>query len=75
MSAQMTVERARVVVTGLGAVSPLGVGVAANWEAVVAGRSGIGPIELFDASALPVRIAGEVRGFDPAAYIEKKDIK
>ena len=61
--------------TGLGAVSPLGVGVASNWDALVAGRSGIGNIELFDASALPVRIAGEVRGFDPAAYFEKKDIK
>ncbi|MBX3026735.1 beta-ketoacyl-ACP synthase II [bacterium] len=71
----MAGERARVVVTGLGAVSPLGIGVAPNWEAVTAGRSGIGPIELFDASALPVRIAGEVRGFDPAAYLEKKDIK
>jgi 3-oxoacyl-[acyl-carrier-protein] synthase II len=75
MSAQMSAERLRVVVTGLGAVSPLGVGVAANWAAVTAGRSGIGPITLFDAAELPVRIAGEVRGFDPAAYLEKKDIK
>lgn len=75
MSAQMPGEPSRVVVTGLGAVSPLGVGVAPNWEAVTAGRSGIGPIELFDASALPVRIAGEVRGFDPAAYLDKKDVK
>jgi 3-oxoacyl-[acyl-carrier-protein] synthase II len=62
-------------VTGLGAVTPLGIGVAPNWEALLAGRSGIGPITLFDASALPVRIAGEVRGFDPGAYLEKKDIK
>ena len=75
MSAQMSVERARVVVTGLGAVSPVGIGVAANWEALLAGRSGIGPIAAFDASALPVRIAGEVRGFDPADWLEKKDIK
>ena len=75
MSAQMAVERARVVVTGLGAVSPVGIGVAANWEALLAGRSGIGPITAFDASALPVRIAGEVRGFDPADWLEKKDIK
>jgi 3-oxoacyl-[acyl-carrier-protein] synthase II len=75
MSAGMSAERARVVVTGLGAVTPLGIGVASNWEALLAGRSGIGPITLFDASALPVRIAGEVRGFDPAAYLEKKDIK
>ena len=75
MSAQMSVERARVVVTGLGAVSPVGIGVSANWEALLAGRSGIGPITAFDASALPVRIAGEVRGFDPADWLEKKDIK
>ena len=75
MSAQMAVERARVVVTGLGAVSPVGIGVAANWEALLAGRSGIGPITAFDASALPVRISGEVRGFDPADWLEKKDIK
>ena len=61
--------------TGLGAVTPLGIGVAANWEALLAGRSGIGPITLFDASALPVRIAGEVRSFDPGVYLEKKDIK
>jgi 3-oxoacyl-[acyl-carrier-protein] synthase II len=75
MSAQMSAERARVVVTGLGAVSPLGIGIAANWDAVVAGRSGIAPITLFDPSALPVRIAGEVRGFDPGLYLEKKEIK
>jgi 3-oxoacyl-[acyl-carrier-protein] synthase II len=75
MSAQMSGERTRVVVTGLGAVTPLGVGVAPTWEALVAGRSGIGRIESFDSSALPVRIAGEVRGFDPAAFLEKKDIK
>ena len=75
MSAQMSAERTRVVVTGLGAVTPLGFGVAPTWEALLAGRSGIAPIEAFDSSALPVRIAGEVHGFDPAAYLEKKDIK
>lgn len=71
----MSYERQRVVVTGLGAVSPLGNDVASNWAALLAGRSGIGPITAFDASQFPVRIAGEVRDFDPATYIEKKDIK
>ncbi|MFN8644135.1 MAG: beta-ketoacyl-ACP synthase II [Candidatus Binatia bacterium] len=71
----MSAERARVVVTGLGAVSPLGVGTAANWAALTAGRSGIGPITAFDASGLPVQIAGEVRDFDPGAWLEKRDVK
>jgi 3-oxoacyl-[acyl-carrier-protein] synthase II len=53
------------VVTGIGALTPLGLSASETWEGLVAGRSGIGKIELFDAGALPVRIAGEVRGFDP----------
>jgi 3-oxoacyl-[acyl-carrier-protein] synthase II len=65
----------RVVVTGLGLVTPLGIGVEANWEALVAGRSGIGPITRFDASGLPARVAGEVREFDPERFIERKDVK
>jgi len=65
----------RVVVTGVGLVTPLGIGTEASWEAIRAGESGIGPITQFDASAFSCRIAGEVKGFDPAAYIEKKDIK
>ncbi|MGH9329885.1 MAG: beta-ketoacyl synthase N-terminal-like domain-containing protein, partial [Vicinamibacterales bacterium] len=52
----------RVVVTGVGLVSPLGVGTAANWEALLAGRSGIGPITHFDAAQHACRIAGEVPG-------------
>ena len=56
----------RVAITGLGTVNPLGLDVAATWDALCAGRGGIGPIEQFDASALPVRFAGEVKGFDPA---------
>jgi len=65
----------RVVVTGVGLISPLGIGTAANWTALVAGRSGIGPITRFDASAFSTRIAGEVKAFDPLAYVEKKDVK
>lgn len=68
-------SKRRVVVTGMGLVSPVGNDVATAWDNVVAGRSGIGPITHFDASAFPTRIAGEVRGFDPAAYIAPKDIK
>ncbi len=65
----------RVVVTGIGLVSALGIGTDANWEALCEGQSGIGPITRFDASAFSTRIAGEVKGFDPLQYIEKKDVK
>ena len=65
----------RVVVTGLGAVSPLGVGVVPTWEAALAGKSGVGPITKFDASDFPTRIAAEVKGFDPERFIDKKEIK
>jgi len=67
--------RRRVAVTGLGLVTPLGTGVGKNWEALVAGRSGIGPITRFDTSDLPVKIAGEVKDFRPEEFIEKRDIK
>jgi 3-oxoacyl-[acyl-carrier-protein] synthase II len=63
----------RVVVTGLGAVTPLGNSVQEFWKNVVAGKSGVGPITLFDASAMPTRFAAEVRDFDPATLIGKKD--
>lgn len=61
--------RNRVVVTGLGAVAPNGIGKEAFWKSLIEGRSGIGPITLFDASLHPCRIAGEVKGFDPAVHI------
>jgi 3-oxoacyl-[acyl-carrier-protein] synthase II len=67
--------RRRVVVTGVGLVSPLGVGTAANWRGLLQGRSGIGPITHFDASDYPARIAGEVHGFDPLDYVDKKEVK
>ena len=68
-------SRRRVVVTGVGLVSPLGVGTQATWEGLCAGRSGIGPITRFDASAFAARIAGEVRDFDPLEFIGRKDVK
>ena len=61
--------------TGVGLLTPLGIGTDSSWEAILAGKSGIGPITQFDATAFSCRIAGEVKGFDPAAYIEKKEIK
>lgn len=68
-------SRRRVVVTGLGTVSPLGNSIAETWDAAKAGRSGIGPITRFDASAFTCKIAGEVRNFNPEKYFEVKEIK
>jgi 3-oxoacyl-[acyl-carrier-protein] synthase II len=65
----------RVVVTGVGLLSPVAIGTQANWEALCAGRSGIAPITHFDAAQFAARIAGEVKGFDPLQFIEKKDVK
>ncbi len=65
----------RVVVTGLGLVTPLGTGVEKTWKALCAGQSGVGRITKFDPTKYACQVAGEVRDFDPAAYIEKKDIK
>src|SRR5215831_741854 len=63
----------RAVITGIGCVSPIGVGRERFWQSVREGRSGIGPITRFDASDLPVRIAGEVKDFDPDQFIPPKD--
>jgi len=68
-------SRRRVVVTGLGIVCPLGIGVEESWRAVVEGRSGIGPITLFDASTFPTRIAGEVKNFDGEKFMEKRELR
>jgi len=65
----------RVVVTGVGLVSPLGIGTQANWDALLAGQSGIGPITRFDATQYSARIAGEVKGFDPLRFVDRKDVK
>jgi 3-oxoacyl-[acyl-carrier-protein] synthase II len=65
----------RVVVTGLGIVSPVGLGVAEAWASIVAGRSGIGTITRFDASAFSSRIAGEVKGFDVSRWLSAKEAR
>lgn len=68
-------DKKRVVITGLGLITPLGVGVKMTWENLIYGKSGIGKITCFDASAFPTQIAGEVKGFNPEDYIESKEIK
>jgi 3-oxoacyl-[acyl-carrier-protein] synthase II len=68
-------NKRRVVVTGIGMISPLGVGTEATWQGLIEGRSGVGLITKFDASAYPCRIAGEVRDFHAEDFIEKKEIK
>jgi len=65
--------RRTVVVTGIGLVTPLGCGTAENWEALCAGRSGTGPVTRFDASPLPARVAGEVRGFEADRFLDRKE--
>ncbi|MFS8797196.1 beta-ketoacyl-ACP synthase II [Synechococcus sp. R70.1] len=68
-------SKRRVVITGLGAITPLGNSPAEFWQGLLAGRSGIGPITHFDASRHECRIAGEVKGFDPLDYLDRKDVK
>ena len=63
------------VITGIGAVTPLGMSAPETWRELVAGRSGVGPVTRFDASELPVRIAGEVKGFDPEALLGTKRMR
>ncbi|HEY7893257.1 MAG TPA: beta-ketoacyl synthase N-terminal-like domain-containing protein, partial [Gemmatimonadaceae bacterium] len=65
----------RVVVTGLGMVTPVGNDVATTWRALLDGKSGAGPITKFDAARFPVRFACEVKGFDPLQYMERKEVK
>jgi 3-oxoacyl-[acyl-carrier-protein] synthase II len=65
----------RVVITGIGLVSSLGIGTQATWEGLLAGTSGVGRVTRFDVSGFAAQIAGEVRGFDPLDYVDKKDVK
>ena len=64
-----------VVITGLGAITPLGNDVPTFWEALLAGRSGVGPITLFDPANLGVRIAAEVKGFDPVSLFGRRQVR
>ena len=68
-------SRRRVAVTGLGIVSPVGIGVPAAWDSILNARSGVGPITRFDASTFPTRIAAEVRGFDVSAHLSAKEAR
>ncbi len=68
-------NKRRVVVTGIGMVSPLGIGNEPTWQGLIEGRSGVGRITKFDATNYACQIAGEVRGFEPEAWIEKKEVK
>jgi 3-oxoacyl-(acyl-carrier-protein) synthase len=69
----MAMDKRRVVITGVGAVTPLGNTAEEFWAGLLEGRSGIGPITRFDAKDFPTRIAGELKGFDPLKYLDKKD--
>ncbi len=68
-------KRKRIVVTGIGTLTPLGLSLAETWQGLLDGRSGVGPITQFDAADLPVRIAGELKGFDPRNYIDFKEAR
>ena len=68
-------SKRRVVVTGLGIVSPVGNSVQAAWDNILAGNSGIGPMTNFDATDFPVRFAGEIRDFDASEYISGKEAR
>ncbi|QSQ24674.1 beta-ketoacyl-ACP synthase II [Pyxidicoccus parkwayensis] len=68
-------QKRRVAVTGMGLISPVGTDVEKSWDALVNGRSGVGPITLFDASRLDCRFAGEVKGFDAEQYIERREAR
>jgi 3-oxoacyl-[acyl-carrier-protein] synthase II len=68
-------NKKRVVITGVGMITPLGIGVEESWSGLITGKSGIRKITQFDATAFPTQIAGEVDGFNPEDYIEVKEIK
>ena len=68
-------SKRRVVITGLGIVSPVGIGIDQNWQNITAGVSGIGPVTLFDAAGFPSTIAGQVDDFDATDYLSAKDAR
>ena len=65
----------RVVVTGLGALTPLGNSALESWEGAIAGKSGIGPITKFDSTSFVTKIAGELKNFDPLQFVDKKEVR
>jgi 3-oxoacyl-[acyl-carrier-protein] synthase II len=69
------IQKNRVVITGMGVITPLGLNLETTWEGLIAGKSGINHITLFDASGLETQIAGEVKGFQPTDYISRKDAR
>jgi len=69
------VSKRHIVVTGIGLVSPVGIGTEATWQAMLRGQSGIAPVTLFDATGYPTTIAGEVKGFVPEDFVDRKDVK
>src|SRR5690606_8449225 len=71
-AAMSSSERRRIVITGIGLIAPMGIGVEENWARIRAGESGIGPITRFDTTEYPTKIAGEVRNFDATKWIPKK---
>jgi len=75
LSSKKSFSGRRVVITGIGLISPLAIGTQNNWEALLEGQSGIGPISRFDATQYSTRIAGEVKNFNPLDFIEKKEIR
>ena len=68
-------SKRRVVITGLGILSPVGNGLDQAWDNIINGRSGIGPITKFDASLLPSRFAGEIKNFNPADWMTAKEVR
>ena len=71
----MNIQQRRVVVTGVGLVSPVGIGTEKTWKSLLQGESGITGITLFDAAGFSCRIAGEVHDFNPEDFVERKEIK
>jgi 3-oxoacyl-[acyl-carrier-protein] synthase II len=71
----MNIQQRRVVVTGVGLVSPVGIGTEETWQAILEGKSGIGTISLFDPTGFSCKIAGEVKGFVPEDFVERKEVK
>ena len=71
----MSEQKKRIVITGMGAVTPVGIGLDAYWNGLISGTSGIGRVTRFDASQHDVKIAAEVKGFEPSTYLDKREVR